>query len=457
MNKPFQVIIIGRPNTGKSTLFNIIAGHRIAIMHETSGVTRDHIKAVVTHNSRSFRLVDSGGLFNDTTDSLNKLVHDKSVKAVLESDLILLLCDISGLTPVDEEIARLLRKMGRVDRTVLLLNKADRLDAKDYSTQTAEFHTLGLGDPFLVSSAHRLGVQDLLDMIVGRMPAASASPPGDAAESAEAEEEGDTKVTIEVCLIGKPNVGKSTLLNRLAGQELSIVHDKPGTTRDPVDTEIRYHGRLIRVVDTAGIRKKSRVTENIEYYSVNRAINNIRNTDITVLLLDPVEGLGEQEQKIISLVSEAHKGLIICINKWDMVEKNTSSLSEYTRFIRDRVPYLTHIPIVSISAMTGLRARSILDMILKVHANYNKRVETAVFNRFLKTIQPGGRLSLKAKIYYGMQVKSAPPIFQLFVNNEDNLAESRRTFIMNKLQEQFDFTGVFVNIQYKTSRSGSKT
>jgi len=451
MNKPFQVLIVGRPNTGKSTLFNIIAGNRIAIMHETPGVTRDHIKATVSHEGRSFRLIDSGGLFNDTNDSLNRLVHDKSVAALLSSDLVLLLCDINVLSPVDEDIARLLRKLGCVDRTVLLLNKADRLDGKDYSGQISEFSPLGLGEPRLVSAAHKIGVRDLMDFIVSRMPAAA-----DADAAVEVQDEEDKNPTIQVCLIGKPNVGKSTLLNRLAGEELSIVHDKPGTTRDPVDTEIRYHGKLIRVVDTAGIRKKSKVTENIEYYSVNRAINNIRNSHITILLLDPFEGLGEQEQKIISLVSEAHKGLIICINKWDLVDKKTGSLSAYIRFLRERVPYLAFIPVVSLSAATGLRARSIFDLVLKVYANYGKRVETAVFNRFIKSIQPGGRLSQKAKIYFGLQVRSGPPVFQFFVNREESIPESKRVFLQNMIQKEFDFTGVFINIQYKTSRGGGK-
>jgi GTP-binding protein len=416
-------------------------------MDPTAGVTRDLIRVETEWDGTKVTLVDSGGLFNEDADELNKLVHERSKSLLDEADVVVFLCDINAILPSDKDISRLIHKAGKKAFCIPAGNKADRLGKYDYPSECAEFRSLGFGEPVLVSASHGLGIGELTERIVKliRERGEEFIRP----ENASKEEE---ESAIAVCIAGKPNAGKSTLLNRLAGKELSIVHDRPGTTRDPVDTVIRYEGRSIRFVDTAGMRRKSRVVQDIEYYSVNRAVKNIRQADMTLLVLDAVEGLTEQEKKIISLVREAHKGLLIVVNKWDLVDKGEVSFSEYVRKLRNEVPWLEHIPVVTISGLTGQRISRLPSLILEIDANCRRKIETAKFNRFLATL----KLSERLKIYYGTQVHASPPVFQIFVNDERKLDDGRKEYIMKKICAELGFNGVFPDLQVKTRRGRSE-
>jgi len=432
------IAIIGRANTGKSTLFNKLAGKKISIMEPVPGVTRDIIRTEISIEGINFVLIDSGGLFNsDSNDlELNKIIHQRSLKLISSSDIIIFLTEINNLVPADNEIARLIHLNGKKDFSILVCNKADRLNEYDYNSQKFEFMSLGLNEPVLISASHGLGIEDLKQHIIkiaGKDPIKNK------------------KITeineIKVCIAGKPNVGKSTLLNRLAGKDLALVYEKPGTTRDPIDTIITYKGQKIRYIDTAGLRKKNKVQDNIEYYSVTRTIKNIRNSTITLLILDGLEYITEQDKKIISLVRQSHRSLIIVVNKWDLVDKSFS-FSNYLNVLRSTVLWLEHIPIITVSALTGLRVSKINEMILESNNNYYKHIDTGKFNRFLSSLL----LPPKAKIFYGTQVRTAPPVFQIFVNNEDFFDNSKRNFILKKICLEFGFISVFPDLQIKTRR-----
>lgn len=442
MSEEFKVVIVGRPNTGKSTLFNALAKKKISIVDDTPGVTRDYLQQTITFKNKSFSIYDSGGLFNPEEDHLNDIVHNKSIEIIDQADLILFLCDIREVTPIDEDIAQLLRKK-QFEKTILVLNKADRYPQYDYSVELADFYSFGFSEHLILSSAHRIGFKDLLANIIEKVPEKGSQQKAD-------------KNTIITTIVGKPNVGKSSLLNKLAGKDLSIVYDEPGTTRDTVDFELTYHDQNIRIIDTAGIRKKSKVNEDIEYYSVNRAIKSIKRSTITILVIDAVAGITDQDKKIISLVIEYNKALLLVVNKWDLIDKEQTSFSKYIRDLRDNIPQLEFIPILTISALTGQRVRKILDETLRIHENYYRRIETSEFNKFIKEIVMKKDISAKVKIYYGMQVRSGPPIFQIFVNHEKNLRQNKRLFISNLIYQNFNFDGVFIILQVKSSKGVKK-
>lgn len=437
MKNLFTIAIIGRPNTGKSTLFNVFTGHKKSIIDPLPGVTRDLVSTDILIGDKPCRIVDTGGLFNDTDDELNKLVHARSVSALENAGLVLFLCDINESLPIDHEIARLLHRTCR-QKVVLVLNKADNLRKKDYASEVGDFHRFGFDKIFLISAAHQLGMSDLEEFIASQIK--------EEAGTKEVEEE------IRICIVGKPNVGKSSLLNRLAGEEKSIVYDKPGTTRDPVDTVLTYHGKKLRIVDTAGMRKKGKVDEDVEYYSVNRAVKTLRNSEIAILMLDARDSLTEQDRKIIELAQEAGRGLIVAINKWDLIDKKKQPPAEYLRNIKSSYPDLDFIPILTLSALTGQRVREILDLILEVHACQFKRIETGAFNRFLRDLQKRNSIAPMLKVFYGMQVKVNPPIFQLFVNNKKHFPESRQRYVLNSIRKEFKLTGVFPVLQPKSRK-----
>ncbi len=441
MSNKFTIAIIGRPNTGKSTLFNLLAGFKKSIIDPLPGVTRDLLHTEVTIDGKQCMIIDTGGLFNDTNDELNKLVHARSVSILSSAGVVIFLCDINEFLPIDKEIARLLHRICE-SKVVLVLNKADNLRKKDYESERSDFYQFGFDTTFLISAAHNLGISELKEHISSLI----TDEPMTADEPAE----------IKICIVGKPNVGKSSILNKLAGTDLSIVYDKPGTTRDPVDTVITYHNRKIRIIDTAGMRKKGKVNEDVEYYSVNRAVKTLRNCDIGLLIIDAREGITEQDRKIVELTREAGRGLLIVANKWDLIDKNKFPTADFMRGLREIVTDLEHIPIVTISALTGQRVRELLDYIMKIYENQYKRVETGFFNRFLKEMQKGNSIAPMLKVYFGTQVKVNPPIFQIFVNNKKYLSQTRERFILNKLMEKIDLTGVFPVLQVKSKKKKDK-
>jgi GTP-binding protein len=437
LKTPFTIAIIGRPNTGKSTLFNVFTGHKKSIIDPLPGVTRDLVSTDLHIRGKPCRIVDTGGLFNDTNDELNKLVHARSVSALENAGLVIFLCDIHECLPIDHEIARLLHRTCK-QKVILVLNKADNLRKKDYASETGDFHRFGFERIFLISAVHQLGISELEEFIASQIT-----------------EKGTTKGNkeeIRICIVGKPNVGKSSLLNRLAGEEKSIVYDKPGTTRDPVDTLLTYHGKKMRIIDTAGMRKKGKVDEDVEYYSVNRAIKTLRNSEIAILMIDARDALTEQDRKIIELAQEAGRGLIVAINKWDLIDKKKQPPAEYLRNVRAAYPDLSFIPLLTLSALTGQRAREILDLVLEVHDSQFRRIETGTFNRFLRDLQKRNSIAPMLKIYYGMQVKTNPPVFQVFVNNKRHFPESRQRYLLNRIREEFKLKGVFPVLQPKSRK-----
>ncbi len=441
MKIPFTVAIIGRPNTGKSTLFNVFTGHKRSIIDPLPGVTRDLLSTEVLMEGKRCRIVDTGGLFNDTEDELNKLVHSKSVEALSSAGLVIFLCDIRECLPIDHEISRLLHRVCE-DKVVLVLNKADNLRKKEYESEKGDFYKFGFKDIFMVSAAHQLGIGDLVEYIAKKIPD----------KEVEVKDENEIRISI----VGKPNVGKSSLLNRLAGEEKSIVYDKPGTTRDPVDTLITYNGYKLRIVDTAGMRKKGKVHEDVEYYSVNRTVKTLRNCELTVLMVDAREGITEQDRKIIELVQEAGRGLIITINKWDLIDKKVTPMGEYMRGLKDIIADIEYIPVITISALTGQRVRDILDLVLKVHASQFKRIETGVFNRFLRDLQKKNSIAPMLRLYFGTQVKVNPPIYQVFINNKKYFPETRQRYVLNRIRKEFNLTGVFPVLQAKSKTRKEK-
>jgi GTPase len=440
MNKLYKVVIAGRPNTGKSTLFNLLTGSRQAITDPIPGVTRDFVIAEIEDRGRRVQLLDTGGLFNHAEDDLNQAVHDKTVSALNEADLILFLCDIRELTPSDEETAHLIRKTF-ASKTMLVLNMADNQGKYDYTVERSEFHRLGLGEPMVISSIHKFGINDLTDFIFKNVP-----------ESAVSSGEPEQPKNIDVTIIGKPNAGKSSLLNRLAGTDLALVHDRPGTTRDPIDTIINYHGRRIRFIDTAGIRKKPKVTEDVEYYSVNRAIRSIRESHVTVLLIDAIAGITEQDKKIIALVKDYGKCLVLGINKWDLVDKQAIKFEDYVKRLKSDASQLERVPILSLSALTGFRARNILDFVVRVFDNWMKKIETSVFVKFLQELQQKKALPAGFGMKFGLQVRVGPPVFQVFVNSTRKLPENARVYLLNSICDKFDLEGIFPVLQVKPKK-----
>lgn len=436
------VSIIGRPNTGKSTLFNLLAKRKISIIDDQPGVTRDPVKVEVNTPQSHFLLCDSGGMFNYTEDELNRLVHKKSEEVIGTSDIMIFLCDIRELTPLDENVMQLIRKQ-KNKKVILVLNKADRFPEYDYSVEISEFYSLGIGEPVLISALHQKGIPHLLKIIDDLLPEYSCTAP------AKKEEE------IHVSIIGKPNTGKSSLLNRLAGRDISIVYDRPGTTRDTVDFSLIYNNKKILFADTAGIRKKNRVHENIEYYSVTRAIRSMRNNPIVLLMIDASQGMTEQDKKIISLAQQYGTCLIILVNKWDLVDKEDIPYHEYVRKLKDELPAMSRFPVLTISVLHNQRVRKVLDLILDIWDQYAKRIPTTILNRFLNDFSAKRSFQAGIRLYYGVQVRSSPPVFQIFANHPHRLKDHKKRELLNALHDTFGFEGVPVIIQYKRSKGKS--
>jgi len=418
------VAIVGRPNVGKSTLFNRLIRKRLAIEEPTPGVTRDRLYGRVEWLDYEFWLIDTGGLtFED--DQISREIMQQVRLALTEAQVILLVVDVrSGPMPLDYEVAGLLR---RTDKPVLLAaNKAE----SGAAGSEAEFYRLGLGKPHLVSGAHGLGTGDLLDEVIRLLPKVTLE-----------EEEADLKVAV----IGRPNVGKSSLVNRLAGAERVIVSDIPGTTRDAVDLLITRETRRYRLVDTAGIRRKGKVEEAVEYFSILRSIRAAEEADVVLMLLDAAEGVTEQDKRIAGIAHEAGRGLLLVANKWDKVEKDDKTMDAYRSKIRDELAYLSYAPILFISAKTGQRVERLFELIDYVAEQQALRISTARLNELLEdsmsVTPPPSRKGKKLKIFYITQVKVKPPTFALFVNDPELAHFSYLRFIENRLRETYGFEG----------------
>ncbi len=432
------VAIIGRPNVGKSTLFNRLIGRREAIVDAQPGVTRDRHFAAAEWNGRRFWLVDTGGLVPGSTDPLNRAIRTQVEQAVAESDVIVFLVDVEeGVQPADLEIAQYLRKTKRP--VLLVANKSDQLP-NDH--RHLAFYELGLGEPFAVSAAVGKSSGDLLDRLVGLLP-----PEGEATEGE----------AIRVAVVGRPNVGKSSLVNRLLGQDRLVVAAEPGTTRDAIDTTLRHGDHTLVFVDTAGLRKRSKVEDDIEFYSTLRTSRAMERADVCVLVVDASDGMHAQDLKIANDAWEKGTGVLIAVNKWDLVEeKETNTAVRGERELKAKAPFLAFVPFYYVSAKTGQRVTKLLDAILAVAEERNKRVPTAEVNRVLETLlarqQPPQPVGESVRLFYATQVGTAPPRFAVVANRPEAIPESYTRYLHNGFREAWGFTGAPLTIKFRRKR-----
>ena len=432
MSEPI-VAIVGKPNVGKSTLFNYLAGKRISIVEDTPGVTRDRVYAETNWRGRDFTLIDTGGIEPNTNDVILSQMREQANLAIAMADVIVFLTDVKqGVTAADQNIAVMLKKAKKP--VVLVCNKADNFQKDRH--EIYEFYNLGLGEPFPISAANALGIGDVLDEIYEKFP------PQD-----DKEEE---KNVIKVAVIGKPNVGKSSLINKILGENRSIVSDVAGTTRDAIDTNFQNEMGNYVLIDTAGIRKKSKVTESIEKFSIMRTLLAIERSDVCLMMIDAEEGVTDQDAKIAGEAHEAGKGVIIVVNKWDLVEKETGTLENYKKEIYARLKYLSYAPILFISAKTGQRVNKLFELINSAYEQNTRRIPTAtlnqVINEAIALVQPPSDKGKRLKILYGTQCATRPPTFIIFVNDKDLFHFSYERYLVNQLRKEFGFEGTPVRI-----------
>ena len=432
MGKP-TVAIIGKPNVGKSTFFNYIVGSRISIVEDTPGVTRDRVYAETNWRGRNFTVVDTAGIEPESEDIIVSQMREQAKIAIDIADVILFLTDIKqGVTAADQEIALMLKKSKKP--VVLVCNKADNM-SRDIN-EIYEFYNLGLGEPYPVSAANALGIGDVLDAIYESFP-----------EKKEGEDEDDR---IKVAVIGKPNVGKSSLINKILGENRTIVSSIAGTTRDAIDTEYEnQYGKYV-LIDTAGIRRKSKVTESIEKFSIMRTLLAIERADVCLMMIDANEGVTEQDAKIAGEAHEAGKGIIIVVNKWDEYEKETGTLEKYKKEVYNKLSYLSYAPIIFISAKTGQRVDKLFSMINHVAEQNAMRISTAVLNQVINEaialVQPPTDKGRRLKILYGTQASTKPPTFVIFVNNKELFHFSYERYLVNQIRKEFGLEGTPVRI-----------
>lgn len=421
------VAIIGRPNVGKSTLFNKLAGKRISIVEDHPGVTRDRIYTEVQWQDRTFTLIDTGGIEPYSEDLMLKQMKQQAEIAIETAEVIVFLVDgQEGITPSDQEVANLLRRTRK--KIILAVNK---IDAPKYKDNIYEFYNLGLGEPIGISSGQALGLGDLLDLIIKNL-------------SPEKEEIYD-EYTIKVAVVGKPNVGKSSLINRILGEQRVIVTDVPGTTRDAIDTPFTIGENKYVFIDTAGMRKRGKVFESIERYSVIRSLTAIERADVCLMLIDGKEGVSEQDSKIAGYIHDQGRAAVIIVNKWDIVEKDDKTIDRYKSEIRNKLSFMDYSPILFISALTGQRVNKVLELVNYVSNNHAMRISTGMLNDVINEAvlmnQPalsGGR---RFKIYYATQVSIKPPTFALFVNEPSLMHFSYQRYLENQIRKAFSFEG----------------
>ena len=427
MSKPV-VAIVGRPNVGKSTLFNALAGEKISIVKDTPGVTRDRIYADVTWLDKEFTMVDTGGIEPDSSDVILSQMREQAQIAIDTADVIIFITDVrQGLQDADSKVADMLRRSGKP--IVLVVNKVDNFEK--YMPDVYEFYNLGIGDPVPISAASRLGLGDMLDIVAQHFPEGSAQ-----------EEEDDRP---RIAIVGKPNVGKSSIINRLLGENRVTVSDVAGTTRDAIDTEIIHNGKPYIFIDTAGLRRKSRIKEELERYSIIRTVTAVERADVVLMVIDAVEGVTEQDAKIAGIAHERGKGIIIVVNKWDAIEKNDRTMREYDKQIRQVLSYMPYAEIMYVSAATGQRLVKLYDMIDMVIENQTLRIATGVLNEIMTEAvamqQPPSDKGKRLKLYYITQVSVKPPTFVIFVNDKELMHFSYTRYLENKIREAFGFRG----------------
>lgn len=428
------VAIIGRPNVGKSTFFNRIARTREAITDDAPGVTRDRHYRKVEWAGRYFIVIDTGGFVPRSEELFDARIREQAQIAIDEADLVLFLVDAQvGPADIDSEIARILRKSGKP--TLLIANKADN---PQYELEANALYSLGLGEPFPISSASGRNIGNALDHIVASIP-----------ETAPSEE---TLEGIRVAVIGRPNVGKSSIVNRLLGDDRLIVTDTPGATRDSIDTELVYEDRRMVLIDTAGIRRAARVKDNLEFYTALRTIRSLQRADIAMVLTEAPEGITGQDIKIIEQAEEERKGIMVVVNKWDLVEKDTHTVDQFTETFHRKAALMQYIPLIFVSALTGQRVTKVLDLVLKIHAEREKRVSTAELNDFINSAvnerHPPARGGKFIKFFYVTQTEISPPTFVFFVNHPDYLDRSYLRYLENRLRQRFGFEGNSLRLKF---------
>ena len=427
------VAIIGKPNVGKSTFFNYLVGQRLSIVEDTPGVTRDRVYGETNWRGKDFTIIDTGGIEEKADDIISSQMKLQAELAIDVADVIVFITDVTtGITPADRDIALMLKKSKKP--IVLVCNKVD--DFKKLENDTYEFFNLGLGKPYPISSAHAKGIGDVLDAIYEYLP--------------ENNGENEDEEYIKVAIIGKPNVGKSSLVNKILGENRSIVSNIAGTTRDSIDSKFENeHGKYI-FIDTAGLRRHSKVEENIEKYSVIRTNLAIERADVCILMIDANEGVTEQDTKIAGLAHEAGKAVIIAINKWDEYNKENGTLENYTKDVYNRLAYLSYAPILFISAKTGQRVEKLFDLINEVSNNNAMRISTSVLNELLAEavaiVQPPTDKGKRLKVLYMTQVSTKPPTFAIFVNDKKLFHFSYERYIVNKLRQEFSFKGTPIRV-----------
>ncbi len=441
MSKPI-VAIVGRPNVGKSTLFNALAGETISIVKDTPGVTRDRIYADCTWLNMNFTLIDTGGIEPDSKDIILSQMREQAQIAIDTADVIIFIVDVQqGLVDSDSKVADMLRRSGKP--VVLAVNKVDSF--QKYGNDVYEFYNLGIGDPMGVSAASRLGIGDLLDEVTKHF----------RAEQLEETEDDRPRVAI----VGKPNVGKSSIINKLIGANRVIVSDIAGTTRDAVDTEVIHDKTEYIFIDTAGLRRKSKIKEDLERYSIIRTVSAVERADVVVLVIDAVEGVTEQDAKIAGIAHDRGKGIIVAVNKWDAVEKTDKTIYEYTKKIQDTLSFMQYAEMIFISAATGQRLPKLFELIDVVRQNQNMRISTGVLNEIMMEAvalqQPPSDKGKRLKLFYMTQVAVKPPTFVVFVNDKELMHFSYMRYLENKIRETFGFRGTALKFLIR-ERSGKE-
>ena len=427
MSKPI-VAVVGRPNVGKSTLFNALAGENISIVKDTPGVTRDRIYADVTWLNHNFTLIDTGGIEPDSGDIILSQMREQAQIAIDTADVIIFMTDVKqGLVDSDGKVADMLRRSKKP--VVLCVNKVDSY--QKFIADVYEFYNLGIGDPMPISAANRQGIGDMLDEVVKHFP-----------EGSDEEEEDERP---KIAIVGKPNVGKSSIINKLTGENRVIVSDIAGTTRDAIDTDIVYNGREYVFIDTAGLRRKNKIKEELERYSIIRTVSAVERADVVLMVIDATEGVTEQDAKIAGIAHDRGKGIIIVVNKWDAIEKNDKTIYEFQNKIRETLAYMPYAEMVFVSAVTGQRLPKLFETIDMVIENQTLRIATGVLNEIITEAvalqQPPSDKGKRLKIYYTTQVSVKPPTFVIFVNDKQLMHFSYTRYLENKIRDTFGFKG----------------
>ena len=432
MSKPI-VAVVGRPNVGKSTLFNVLAGRKISIVKDTPGVTRDRIYADVNWLDKSFTLIDTGGIEPDSKDIILSQMREQAQIAIDTADVIMFITDVrQGLVDADAKVADMLRRSSKP--VILVVNKVDNFEK--FMPDVYEFYNLGIGDPVPISAESQLGIGDLLDEVISHFPEGSA------------DEEEDERP--KIAIVGKPNVGKSSIINKLTGDQRVIVSDIAGTTRDAIDTDVKFNGKEYVFIDTAGLRRKNKIKEELERYSIIRTVSAVERADVVIIVIDATEGVTEQDAKIAGIAHERGKGIIVAVNKWDAIEKNDKTMNEHTKKIKDVLSFMPYAEILFVSAVTGQRLNKIYELIDEIIDSRTMRVQTGVLNEILTEAvamqQPPTDKGRRLKIFYMTQASTKPPHFVIFCNDARLFHFSYQRYLENQIREVFGLNGTPIRI-----------